>query len=156
MHCSFTSLFNPNWPKGSLCCLYFVLPHFFWGRCISSICFSLGISDKLSNTEVLLMASEVSVAFLQTFLRSSFYQFFLIPLKNSVLFVNCSLSFIWKLSSMITLYLTTESTCKICWDLSAWKQQHGIFLAVKAVLGGICFSKKKWFVRIATGSPSTC
>lgn len=57
--CSFSYPFNPNWPKGSLCCLYFELPQFLWGRCISSVCVFLGISDKLSNTEGLLTASGV-------------------------------------------------------------------------------------------------
>lgn len=155
VHCSFTSPFNPNWPKGSLCCLYYL-------SCSEEEVSALFVSLWVFQTSFQIPRSHWQHLkflwhFSQTFLRGGFYQFFLIPLKNSMLFVNCLLSFIWKIAffgdSSLSHY---SSICKVCWDLSARKQQCRIFSAVKVVLGGICFSKDKQFVRIAAGSQSTC
>lgn len=70
-----------------------------------SVCFSVGISDKLSNTEVLavqcrlLTALEVPITFFTDLFEGwPLSTFSLIPLKNSVLFINWLLSFIWKIA----------------------------------------------------------
>lgn len=106
-----------------------------------SVCFSVGISGKLSNIKVLsvsrrfLTALEVRITFFTDLFEGwPVSTFSLIPLKSSVLFVSWLLSFIWK----IALFgghgyssLSVHSACEVYSDRSARKWQHGIFLAVK-------------------------